>query len=559
MSNPDSASLDRITSAFKAYLKESASASLDGKLKEYFLELRDHPRYRSGDPEFLDHILAQLAILFPLHLSRKHRIEDLCRTGNISALVSAFEENWLKKSLDDVLQPMYRSREHAINWSLPSPVTLVGYDPTRENAAEASAFYKTIGDELSKQNHIVFGEPTFVKSYNLAKAEIYRDFHDPSTRYDLLIVDFSWLPELAYQGHIIPLEPFAPDILASFREKTKESIDGSSALEIWTSVLDHLSSAGDGFHYAFPLLVNAHGRLAHVSHPLPENYDNFGESFNFEKCAIQTAHSACCVYELYAHLAFNRALPIRTSSGASAFGTTGCRIDEVNFLAPNTKNAIAGYLSRVRKSGVGQKKVREFAMNHADELNGLVKKSFGFDVCFNSELYDPFIQKLPRRDQGEWTFSAPYSQLQDGKTHYLTSLGGYGLAVSRQAVNPRDAFAMASRLFKHPQIDVIEKNIRTVLPFGGLDTADLDDFLTYHCRPRVPFWSHIEESISMGVQLIYDRWNTKTKTSSAAILQEQFNSIRAWLDEGEAIEILTRLKKSIELTFSNNGWQVGGV
>jgi|ERR1043165_245727 hypothetical protein len=558
MSKRASGSLEHITGAFKKYLSESNVASLDRKLKEYFQEVRSDARYRNGDAEFFDEILAQLSILFPLHISRKHRVEDLCRTGNISALVSAFEEDWLVDSLKKVLEPIYQAREHPIIWSLPAPVTLAGYDPQHGGPSEASKFYEQIANDVLTQNHIVFGKPKFVKSYNLAKAEIYRDFHDPSTRYDLLIVDFSWLPELAYQGHIVPLEPLAPDILGRFQKKVEKSFPDNDPTTIknWTKVLDYLASAGDGFHYAFPLSVNSHGRLSIKSNPLPGEYHpERTNEIPFEQGAIQTAHSACCVYELYAHFALNKALPIKTSSEGTAVPT---QIELVDFNTENAKMALAEYISRIGKSGTRQTRVKEFKVNHADELRELQKGSFGFDIAFNSELFAPFKKSLPQSDREKWEFSRPISRLHDGKTHYLTSLGGYGLAVSRQAVTPRDAFAMASRIFEHQDITVIEDSAGSSLPLGGFGEQEFADFLTYHCRPRIPFWSQMEEVISMTVQLLYDRWVRERQLNPGDRIDTLYKSILEWLKTNEAKEILTRLNKSIELTFINNGWQVGG-
>ncbi len=359
-------------------------------------------------------------------------------------------------------------------------------------------------------------------------------------------------PELAYQGHLIPLEPYVPNIDQIFEKRVKNSLSESAKgeeIESWNSIFNHLSSTEDGFHYALPLFVNLHGKLQPTQSTkessLPERYE---EIESFKNVSIQTSHSACCVYELYAHFAFRGALPLRISYQNHSLSEY--KIEHIEFDSAESKKAFGDLLIRIVLNGA--KEARDFSIDHDREIS-LLNSVFKRDVCFNSELYKPLRDFTKRK----WLLSMPFeSQINNFEntpvTNYLTSLGGYGLAISRQAINIQRAIDFALDIFNC--VEIINEDTQKILP--PIPTSEINSFLAYHCRPRIPFWSHIEELISMAVKAIYDEIPIDKYEPSMQYTKIE-SGFYTWIQtDKKADSILKRLNKSVELTFRNNGWKI---
>ncbi len=168
---------NRISQLFEDYLRASEVNNLDPLLGSYLNSLK---RYlEEKDIEEARQIIAQLSLIFSLHLSRKHRMEDLLNSGNIDVMLSSFnkdELDWLRESLSKIHKGM---GEKPITWSLLVPINSVGYDPTFRTPADRKAHYDALLASAHKRggDRISYNSPTFKDSYSEAKAAVYKDFH----------------------------------------------------------------------------------------------------------------------------------------------------------------------------------------------------------------------------------------------------------------------------------------------------------------------------------------------------------------------------------------------
>ncbi|HEV2853135.1 MAG TPA: hypothetical protein VHC97_10060 [Thermoanaerobaculia bacterium] len=564
--SPFSANIvNQLKEAFRSYLQLDDGRNLDDKLGDFLSTLRSLLFDRGIPPEVAAEIFADLSIILPLHIVRKRKEGDL-RVGGVNALVSAFEGGnleWLRKEIIAAYDGFKYSYSRPVRWTAQLPLNFIGFDPRYKINTDAKEAWNSLlrgacgSLATTATPPVEYKEPNLLPSYNQAKAEIYADFHNAMTRYDLLLVDFSWLPELVYLGHVVPLDPYSSKpILEFFKEKIASDYSNTDTAW-WSNVLSHLASGGNEFHYALPAFINLHGRLV-KSKGKHKDWQSFEQIDDFQRGAIQNAHSACCVYELYAHFAYHGASPlvIESSKNASMF-----KLVELDFGSQAAREALADYLARLwLASGSNKdrkKQVDDFVIDHIAESGYLVAPGTGekFDICFNSELYHESL-----KDRG-YVLGCPYvKEHQTGKSSFLSSLGGYGIAVSRQSVDIQRAVEVAISLFQQPQLNVLPKNFDFHDTFKDCATITLEEFLSYHCRPRVPFWSHVEELISFAVDEIFRIWS-QAPSVNGNVFKDVRGKILEFVsrESGGAQSVLKGLNARIKLTFQNNGWDVSQV
>jgi|GEM_PF-5022569 len=547
---------NELNSRLDAYVHQDKAELLDDRFDWYLEQLLQKIKdavAQSNPDDKLRSLLAQLALVFPIHITRKH--VDLLHDGSEEALRGCFQDTSLREALGEVFRTVTKEKP-SLPWIIKDPIDIIGFDPRhlypaksteKEKVKSTEDDYRKIAIPGAAAGEVPLGRVDFFSDYNKAKSAIYLDFHDRSTRYDLLVVDFSWLPELAYQGHIIPLERFG---VHDLKERIREILKlPENPAELWSEVLCHLTSAGNTLHYGLPLFLNAHQRLMKKDHHYEDEHGIDAISCqDLKKCTVQTARSACCVYALYAHFAYCGASPISVVSTRSFTTSPGrqpglqyhVKVD--GFAASEAKTAIAQYLARVHL--VSKAKDNEFRYDHNSEKNKQLDSSY-WSLTLNSEFGEDWTERESKR-----AFKFP------DRERYLTSLGGYAVAVSRQAVNPQKALDMAWTIFSKSQ-GMIPSTLR------DLTCSDITSFQKFHCRPRVPFWSEIEHLIAITVQELYeailkdDSLKRSLQDSKTQTFDTYYTPImNALTDESRLLPYLSKLDRSVREVFETNGWRV---
>jgi len=570
------ANLSTATKAFRKYVRstdwEELNTLLDGYLEQVV------PLLEQGlSNEQAWRVLAQLFLAFPMHLSRKN--VDL-REGNIGAIAAALRDRGTTKVKCEELSKRAThefgtargKRKTPIMWRVHEQLEIAGYDPRKEVKGLDDLYLPhmdRVPRELGLKSRIHFFD-----DYNSAKAGIYLDFHQRRDRFDILIVDFSWLPELAYQGLVYPLQEIEPDVNNQvrnlLREQTPDGRKGKPTddqFKLWSRVLQHLCCAGNDRYYVLPLFINMPGVLVNDVKELGESDYRKMKTERFTRCSVQSSHSACCVYELFKHLAYHGAVPIQVKDGL-ADSDQVYELVEVSFHSDEFYHALSDYLTRLFLLPVGKQDIiqdprRRFSVNHGRELKLIADQRFHWAVAFSSELLErKHLQK--RELQLHMPCKAPLPTRECPT--YLTSLGGYGLAVSRATSEPERAFRASQALFQSMWSGgrVLPSYVEKSLGFiEYLDDDQLDTFLRIHCRPRVPFWTHIEELISLSLENI----------ASLVVRSEELNEDHGLLKENDRFEqaskmvedavrtdavkqLLRRLEQRVSLAFLNNGWKI---
>lgn len=508
----------------------------------------------------LANVVGKLALVLPLYLARKN-VDLLGEPATPSVLAAYAGIDLGGTNLASAVRALVQDPQlmEPIQWRLPDPVDLIGYDPRlpfdsgdRETEGTIQGYYAKLLGEASKATELAYNRIRLKRDYAAAKAAIYRDFHDRSTRYDLLVVDFAWLPELAYQGHIVPLDTFFPGIAEQFHSSilaccTKHGKPAQTSF--WLRALLHLARGGNRYHYAFPLFVNLHGRLVpegeegRIPKSLPE--PDIAQIRDLQESSLQSELSSCAVYELYAHFAYRNAIPIvpddQSAAAGSDFGVT-----RISFKTDNSRDAIADYLTRVV---LATKKPTDpaFDKDHGSEVHRLSNGLTKCGVAFNSELLGQLS------DVGSFKWMWPLCNPNTNR--YLTSLGGYGLAISRQALDGSTAFRFALKAFRESgrKGDLIPEAVVKDCP--NIDGTLSDQWLNCHCRPRIPFWSQVEEIIGCALLQLYGLPGIGDASRSTG--PEQIRArIRTTMGEAEATNVLDALQERLRRMFTSNGWSV---
>lgn len=529
------------------YLNETREQKLDTRLQAYLTTILDDLD-ENPDAGKLKHILAELALVLPMHFSRKHF--DLIRDGGASVVKAALSEVSLRGDrLADFLEICLSSLpdlRHPLVWALPDPITIAGYDPRFSSFPPAAghgnatkARYASMLDKLER--HDQWDDPVFFDSYPQSKANIYRDFHDKGERYDLLVVDLVWLPELAYQGNVLPLERFDPNIEDHIKQTMKS--------DLWGRVGSELTKGGNSYHYGLPLFLNAHGRFIPTKNQVP-TFEKISEQTRYPSsryeslcgevsgCAsLQAKPSASCVYQLYAHFAYEGAVPIEVASGADEKAEV--RLD---FSSRAVGAALAKLLARIRALGS-----RPFRVGHDVEVNDLrMMETIHWAPALSSELSQPL------KETG-FQLLGPFKA--EERHSWLTSLGGYALAISAKSVDPLSTYRFAVDL----QRQVLDEESAIPEfegdPFPGVDPGE---FLRLHSRPRIPFWSQVEEILSFTVEELWQAfWEERPELPESQGFEPLFSAIEEWIvTSPKAGGILRMLGRKVALCFGNNGWIV---
>jgi hypothetical protein len=265
--------------------------------------------------------------------------------------------------------------------------------------------------------------------------------------------------------------------------------------------------------------------------------------------------NASAVYQFYAYLAYRGAIPIDVDE---QYPTSRSKftINKVDFSSQLVRAAMGDYLARIAFSTEADNR---FCFGHGEVVDELIYGRKECDMTFNSEL-------LNKIDKSKLKWKCP--PVNSSNKYFLTSLGGYGLAISRQAVNIESAFRIAREAFKIAGLEAIEipgLDYKTGLihpdiisSFPKIEQAPNENWLKTHCRPRIPFWSQVEEMIGCA---IYDLVKLKEcedafhsyKTGDP--ISGVYSQIKSVLDSAPAINILRRLEERIKLMFRDNGWE----
>lgn len=574
-----------LVQAFQAYLNTTKEDELDDKLKAYLQALRSmlsadltavgtqvaNEEVRTKRLEIIESFkvsewrrvkdfLAHLALIFPAHLSRK--TIDLVRGGGLVQIVRAFEGITLSFDPCDTLASRItteldkRTTREAVVWTLPDPLTFTGYDPRWKDAETAIEAYNKIYFTEHKDH---FGRFKLHSRYREAKADIYSDFHDLHTRYDLLLVDFAWLPELAFLGNLIPIERFIPAPRAILDKMLKSVIENRSELaEVWLEVVDLLCKGGNDFHYAFPLFINLHGQLykGRDTEDLPKNFRLMSIE-NLRRSSLQDQKGAPIVYQLWAHFAANGARPVEHRSGSEStserFG-----ISKIDLTDDAARMGFSEFLVRLLVSRSGQDYGGQYRIDHGKEVERLSRSVRGWDrsPTFSSELL-PALQESSSWQ--ECSLKPPLVGVSNA--NLCTSIGGYGLAVSRQAVNPEKTMDVALDIFRRCNKWKVEE--QRLIPskvssfLEPVSLAEARKFADTHIRPRIPFWSHVEELVSFTLVDLVEASekidDIRDAIEMGGTIGVACSRIESWLRDGEGARILERLEESVKLKFHSMG------
>lgn len=548
------AKLGDVERAFREYLKQTTSDK--SNLKDFIenatsllerLKLTDQELNQHGAHHAASRVLAMAAIAFPLHLSR-HRVP--LAEGSSAFLAGIGEGDWavVKQAVDLLTQ----KGQPPVAWHVDYPLDLAGYDPRFKSLEEAESYYDVLLRSASPKG-IPHGRAKGFKAYHQAKYSIYRDFHDRATRFDLLVVDFAWLPELAYRGYVYRLEDLDPD---PFREVRKSIED-----ERFAEILSYLCRAGaeEQGHYAVPLFLSLQVSGMRTNKGLqPE--------------LIQTQGSSSCVYELYAHFAEAGAQPIKVIQQPATTGAARYIDPDCTFASEESQFALSTFLARLHTSLRG--KDSDWDLDH-ETLVRRVEDGNPGSHSLNTEL----VSRLKAKLGPQFVVAGPKPSLNDsdardlkksisGRQTFLTadvrlrtSLGGYALAVSRQSGDPNKAWRVAQQILtdalKEPEerLKVIPESVRSATTQGWVLGAA--DFCEFHTRPQVPFWTQLEERIFATIQVLYKRFLAHVKNDSS---YEKNEHSSLWLAQraAEFLKIekdqLIALDGAVRMTFSNNGW-----
>lgn len=519
-----------VNNNFVRYCRARDVASSDQALEHLLTALKN--LLSEGPKECIpEALLAQLAIVFALQLSRRRIF--IVDGGNFKNVRGSFQPRGSESAefaslvnLVDALDSQHRKALPAepaitIAWRTDEPMELIGYDPRQPDPTKAAASWMDYTPRLLKQ-------PTFKATYQAAKAAIYRDFHDRSTRYDLLLVDFAWLPELAYRGHVYPFEHFASGV----PNRIEAALSDSAA---WLPVLHALSQAGNREHYALPVCLNLHGMLTSIgASPLPQE-PRLWRHDELQLASVQAMPSASCVYELHAHFAFTGAEPITVDQD-------NYKVRNIDYRSEASRKAFAQYLYRLL--GFHHAQYGPFQIAHGEQKDGVKVGAWKYAPTFNSELWDTSL--------GTWySFSPPLKNTTAAQ--WLTSFGGYGLAVSRHALDPERACNTAWALFEKVAPTTVPAHVRTfATPLStAMNSGNPAQFIRQHCRPRIPFWTHVEESVAMALRHLYDTYYSRPAQWRNTLTVEV---LEADLEGKDGSEVLKRLEDAVVLTFENNGW-----
>jgi hypothetical protein len=174
---------------------------------------------------------------------------------------------------------------------------------------------------------------------------------------------------------------------------------------------------------------------------------------------------------------------------------------------------------------------------------------------FSSELLPRAIPRKEGEEIGsklfdETTFKLPFlRKLEDGGWSYLSALGGYGLALPRSAQTDKDSMRAIKYLFLSNPV-LMHSYVATMLD----EHTSAQDFFDRHGRPRWPFWSVVEDDLTLllfHIFLLLDR-----SKSPADIHPDDFwKYVKQFTGEENVVrEYLYQFLGRVRLIAEKHGW-----
>jgi hypothetical protein len=434
----------------------------------------------------------------------------------------AAERNRARRMRDSRRPP---AREHVV----------VGFDPRFTNA-EWNGF---LGSHAGRQVNI-----------SMRLSNRHDDFHAsvrssaPFPKSHILLIDLMKVPEYLRDGHIASLSGRGRldfDALLQLRAEAY----GRPVNDQVAALMRLMASNEAGEIGAIPIWINTQGRMipeqqlfsaigrAAAGSSLDQLRERSDAKDIFGEAGIQSFY---ITFEFWAHLAYRGCCLFRPISDRTRILGEGTNSPTKRRFVSDLLNsthqlegfsqAVADIATRLRYSRLTRdvfqhartvgafREHRTFDLGHWGDARMIRDSLALWKPVFSSEL---LTRATPRREGeevssklfDETNFKLPFlHRLGDGSWSYLSALGGYGLALPAAAHNDKDAWRAVKYLFLSNPV-LMHSYVAHMLD----EHTSPEDFFIRHGRPRWPFWSVVEDDLTLllfQIFLLLDRSQNPT-------------------------------------------------